>query len=115
MSHDLDLYRSTQVDVSEQESQLTDKHNVVNYDIKPVHVKCYDVMKSGFWYIDKLAKQFAISKICVDSIPEKDFIDFTDKFKHQVQFVDPRNPGSEAKDLNDLHYHEIADLIKGHE
>ena len=104
-------------DVEVSDISVEPRSNVVQRDTHQAYVKCCDVMKNGFWYIDKLAQEFSISKVCLDPMAEAEFTNLANKFKHQVQFVDRRVElgAASVKDLDEFGYEDIVNLIREHD
>ena len=104
-------------DVEVSDTTIKPSSYFVQRDTNQAYVKCCDVMKSGFWYIDKLAQEFSISKVCLDPMAEAEFTDLANKFKHQVQFVDSKAElgAASVKDLDEFGYEDIVNLIREHD
>ena len=127
---DLDLGRSSHTGASAKETDLTPlnsynkrqgtiKTNLADsiyrrkHNIKPLYVKCFDILKCGAWYIRTLTDKYALSKVCLDALLQKDFIRFTTTFKHQVQLMHTKKPNSEPREIEKLQRFEIINLIRG--
>ena len=78
---------------------------------KEIQIKCCDIFQSSIEKLYKLLSQNGITRLCIDSLSEKEFMDLAVQYKHSVKFVGKNEDTRTATKLYSYTEYDIRHLI----
>lgn len=87
-------------------------HMQEKYKLKDVKIPCQDIFKSGLKHLMKSVYEEGISKLCVDSLTEDEFISMATLYREDVSYCDTGVENYIPVNFHDLKQQEITKIIK---
>lgn len=82
------------------------------YNLKDVKIPCQDIFKSGLEYLLKSINGQGVSKLCVDSLEEEDFVSMATVYREDVSYCDTRVESYAPVSLEKLAEGDIESLVR---
>jgi hypothetical protein len=83
------------------------------YKLRDVKIACKDILRSGLDYLMERVDREGVSKLCVDSLSEDDFVSIATKYRKNVSYRDSRVDNYVPVDMATLDLKDIETIIKG--
>ncbi|XP_053375430.1 uncharacterized protein LOC123533675 [Mercenaria mercenaria] len=82
------------------------------YKLKDFKILCEDILKSGPEYLIKTVSDEGVSKLCVDSLTEDEFVSMATMYHEDISYCDTRVENCVPVDMGKLELQEIETMIR---
>ena len=82
------------------------------YKLKDVKIACKDILKGGLDHLLEIADCEGISKFCVDSLTEDDFVAVAKKYRKDTKYCDARVDNYVPVDLVHMDLKDVEALVR---